>query len=174
MLTVEEAEAYRRKLERERAAGQEPKKPSFRHEFAFATMSDGVKIALAVGFPEACDPADGSRKWPAVFSTCGYTSMTVPRSPGDLDDRYVTVNASVRGTGASGGALSPWTPRSWQDGCEIIENWIVKQPWSNGRVGIQGHSWPGLMGFLTATTNPPSLKAVCVSGLIDDSYRGIS
>jgi putative CocE/NonD family hydrolase len=29
------------------------------------------------------------------------------------------------------------------------------------------------MGFLTATTNPPSLKAVCVGGLIEDFYRGI-
>ena len=43
----------------------------------------------------------------------------------------------------------------------------------NGKVGIVGHSWPGLMGFMVATTNPPSLKAVFVSGLFDDFYRGI-
>jgi predicted acyl esterase len=82
--------------------------------------------------------------------------------------------ASIRGTGASGGSLSPWLPRTWQDGYEIIEDWIVKQRWSNGRVGIRGHSWTGLMGFLTASTCPPSLKALCVSGLIDDFYRGVA
>ena len=27
------------------------------------------------------------------------------------------------------------------DGHEIIENWIVKQPWSNGKVGLSGISY---------------------------------
>jgi predicted acyl esterase len=173
-LTTEEAEAYRQKLERQRLRTQAARKRvPFEHEFTFATMSDGARIALAVAYPNGFE-ADADRKWPAIFTLCGYTSATAPVNPGGFGHRFVTVNASIRGTGASGGALSPWTRRTWQDGHEVIENWIAKQPWSNGRVGIVGHSWPGLMGFLVATTNPPSLKAVCVSGLIDDFYRGIS
>ncbi|MCU0982769.1 MAG: CocE/NonD family hydrolase, partial [Pirellulaceae bacterium] len=170
-LTVEEAEAYRQKLvgRQVREAGES----GVRHEYTFATMSDGVRIALAVGYPKDFDPNGESRQWPAIFMTCGYTSATTPVDPAGYGEQCVTVVASLRGTGASGGELSPWRPRTWQDGYEIIENWIVKQPWSNGRVGIEGYSWPGLMGFLTATTNPPSLKAVCVGGLIDDFYRGI-
>jgi predicted acyl esterase len=170
-LTVEEAEAYRRKLDRERSPERSDGRFPFRHEFTFAEMSDGVKIALAVGYPKGFD-TESSRKWPTVFTLCGYTSATAPVNPGGFGDHCVTVNASIRGTGASGGALSPWTPRTWQDGYEIIENWIAKQPWSSGRVGIVGHSWPGLMGFFVATTGPPSLEAVCVSGLIEDFYRG--
>lgn len=170
-LTVEEAETYRQELEAENARTARPDYP---HEFTFATMSDGVRIALAVAYPAEFDRGDRTRKWPAIFSICGYPSATVPLDPARFGGRYVTVNASLRGTGASGGAIGPWLPRSWQDGYEIIENWIAGQPWANGRVGIIGHSWPGLMGFLTATTNPPSLKAVCVSGLIDDFYRGIA
>lgn len=170
-LSVAEAEAYRQTIER-RMATRQARKPSFRHEFTFATMSDGVKIALAVGYPRDFDPA-ADRRWPAIFTTCGYPGAATPVNPGNFADRYVTVNASLRGSGASGGALDPWQPRTWQDGYEVIEEWIVKQPWSSGKVGLVGHSWPGLMGFLTATTNPPSLKAVCVSGLIDDFYRGI-
>lgn len=173
-LTVVEAEAYRQRLVRRRTEQSANEKPfPFQHEFTFATMSDGVEIALAVGYPRGFD-ASNDRKWPAIFTTCGYTGATAPVNPGGFADRCVTVNASLRGTGASGGALSPWTPRTWQDGYEIIEDWIAKQPWSNGRVGITGHSWPGLMGFLVATTNPPSLEAVCVSGLIEDFYRGIA
>lgn len=170
-LAVEEAETYRRKLEEEKPTGGAG---HTRHEYAFATMSDGVKIALAIGYPKDFDPADTRRKWPAIYISCGYALATTPWDPGDFDHRYITVMASIRGTGASGGALNPWQPRTWQDGYEVIENWIVKQPWSNGRVGISGHSWTGLMGFYTASTCPPSLKAVCVSGLIDDFYRGIA
>ena len=170
-LTVEEAEAYRRVLDRKRrpeAAGE-----GFEHEYTYVQVSDGVKIAIAVGYPRLFS-RDKTRKWPTVFSLCGYTSATVPMDPGRFGHRCVTVNMSIRGTGASGGKLSPWRPRSWRDGYEVIEEWIVKQPWSNERVAIIGHSWPGLMGFLVATTNPPSLKAVCVSGLIEDFYRGIA
>jgi hypothetical protein len=170
-LTIDEARRYRDELHR-RQARQRGDDTSFEHKFTFATMSDGVKIALAVAYPHGFD-ADPDRKWPTVFSTCGYTGATVPIPPGRFGNRCVTVNASVRGTGASGGTLDPWQERTWQDGHEIIEDWIVEQPWSNGRVGLVGHSWPGLMGFLTATTAPPSLKAVCVSGLIEDFYRGI-
>ena len=144
----------------------------FEHEFVSATMSDDVEIALAVGYPRGFS-RDSDRKWPTIFSLHGYSSATLPANPANFGHRCVTVNMSIRGTGASGGKLSPWRPRSWQDGHEVIEEWIVKQPWSNGRVAIVGHSWPGLMGFMVATTNPPSLKAVCVSGLIEDFYRGI-
>jgi predicted acyl esterase len=173
-LTVEEAEAYRKKLdEASRAAVAIPPRRS-RSEYTFATMSDGTKIPLAVMFPRGFDRADRVRKWPTIFITCGYAMATRPSDTAEFDERYVTVMASLRGTGASGGALNPWRPRTWQDGCEIIENWIAKQPWSNGKVGIRGHSWTGLMGFYTASMCPPSLKAVCVSGLVDDFYRGIS
>jgi len=166
-LTVEEAEAYRKRLHK-RLDGR----GDFKQEYTFATTSDDVRIALAVGYPAGFDAGNG-QKWPTIFSTCGYTFATVPINPGQFGHRCVTVNASLRGTGASGGQLNPWCERTWQDGYEVIENWIVKQPWSNGRVGVIGHSWPGLMGFYTASTNPPSVKAVCVSGLFDDFYRGI-
>jgi predicted acyl esterase len=144
-----------------------------RHEYTFATMSDGVNIALAVGYPRGFDPADTTRRWPAIFRTSGYPGSVVPANPAEYGDRFVTVQASIRGTGASGGTFGPWEPRTWQDGYEIIEDWIVRQPWSDGKVGIHGFSWPGLLGFLTASTQPPSLKAVCVGGLIDDFYHGI-
>src|SRR5207244_10788706 len=43
--------------------------------------------------------------------------------------------------------------------------------------GIEGHSYGGLTGFLVAAQPPQApqshLRAVAVSGLIDDFYRGI-
>jgi len=144
-------------------------------EFAYATMSDGVKIAVAVGFPEGFDPRDRAQEWPAILEMSGYPSATQPVYRDErYGGRYVTVSASLRGTGASGGLYAPFSDRTISDGYEIIEDWIVKQSWSNGKVGIHGHSWSGLTGFLIASSNPPHLSAVVVSGLFDDSYRGIS
>lgn len=144
-------------------------------EFAYATMSDGVKIAVAVGFPEGLDPRGQAQKWPAILEMSGYPCATQPFYRDErYGGRYVIVSASLRGTGASGGLYAPFGEHTISDGYEIIEDWIIKQSWSNGKVGIHGHSWSGLTGFLIASSNPPHLRAVVVSGLFDDSYRGIS
>ncbi len=89
-----------------------------------------------------------------------------------FSDAYVVVHASVRGTGCSGGEFDIYSWRSNIDGYELIE-WIAKQDFSDGRVAIMGHSYSGMTGFMVAATQPPSLVAVTVSGLIDDVYRGI-
>ena len=142
-------------------------------EYTQATMSDGIKIALAVGYPEGFDPGNVTRKWPTVYQMSGYQAATRVASH-EYYDGYVTVTASLRGTGASEGTFSLFSDRSTQDGYEIIEDWIVKQEWSDGKVGIYGHSWPGLTGFRVASTNPPHLRAVVVSGVLDDVGRGLA
>ncbi len=143
-------------------------------EFTQATMSDGVKIALALGYPKGFDPEDQTRKWPTVLEMSGYPMQTKPAPHEPYAGLYITVNASLRGTGGSEGKFSLYSDRSTRDGYEIIEDWIVRQPWSNGKVGIHGHSWSGLTGFRIASTNPPHLDAVVVSGLFDDVIRGIA
>lgn len=137
----------------------------------YVTMSDGVKIAVAVTFPSGYDPGDTTKKWPALFTMHGYPWSVDPLP---ADPTYVGIVASIRGTGCSGGIFELFSDRSSLDGFEIIENWIVKQAWSNGDVGIFGHSYPGITGFLVASTAPPHVRAVAVSGLIDDFYRGIT
>lgn len=136
-------------------------------ELTYARMSDGVSIALAVTYPRNFDP---SKSYPALFAMSGYANSVYALGQ---DSTYVMVHASMRGTGCSGGQYHLFGERPARDGYEIIEDWIVKQSWSNGRVGITGHSFWGLMGFLVTATNPPHVKASGVSGLIDDFYRGI-
>jgi predicted acyl esterase len=169
VLTIAEADAYRKKREQQRRQRQ----GRFQQEFTFATMSDGVRIALAIAYPAGFDPRDTDRKWPAMLNMNGYPGATVPQSPNDFGNHYVTVRASLRGSGASGGTIHAISRRNGMDGYEIIENWIVKQPWSNGKVALHGHSWGGLTGFMIAATNPPHLKAAAVSGLFDNIYRDI-
>ena len=90
-----------------------------------------------------------------------------------FEDRYVTVLANLRGTGCSSGEFDVFSWRSALDGREVIDDWIAKQPWSNGDVAIFGHSYSGLTGMMVASTRPKHLRAVSASGLIGDLYRDI-
>ena len=139
----------------------------------YVKVDDGTSIALCIWEPRGFS-AHGGRKWPALFEMDGYQGCP---SPNDNEffghtTKYVDVYAQVRGTGCSGGQFSLFSRRSALDGKYIIDNWIERQPWSDGNVGITGHSYSGLTGFLVAATSP-RVKAVAVSGLIDDFYRSI-
>jgi uncharacterized protein len=157
-----------------------PSSPAAASPNRFIEMSDGVRIALNIRMPD--DYQEG-RSYPTIFEMSGYDGGS---SDGDepysgegsrvlsrqFYEDYVTIHASVRGTGCSGGEFDLFSWRSALDGYEIVE-WINDQKWSDGQIGIYGHSYGGITGFMVAATRPPSLDAVSVSGLIDDIYRGI-
>jgi len=160
----------------------------------YVTMSDGASIALNVKVPEHCTAATPC---PAYFEMSGYesgsdegqtpighifgpTGLPVPAQTGTreahakyFDDRYVTVLANLRGTGCSSGEFDLFSWRSALDGREVIDDWIARQPWSNGDVAIFGHSYSGLTGMMVASTRPQHLRAVSASGLFGDIYRDI-
>jgi putative CocE/NonD family hydrolase len=160
----------------------------------YLTMSDGTQIALNVRMP---DGYQEGKRYPTIFEMSGYDGGSAQGRTlsGDIADQtgatflplqddsrqltkffydsYVTIHASVRGTGCSGGEFDLFSWRAALDGREVIE-WIAQQPWSNEKVGIMGHSYGGITGFMVAATQPPHLTSVTVSGLIDDLYRGIT
>ncbi|HWL64782.1 MAG TPA: CocE/NonD family hydrolase, partial [Actinomycetota bacterium] len=162
-------------------AGLLPASPAAADPTGFVIMSDGVEIAVNVRMP---DNFEEGKSYPTVFEMNGYDGGSSdgdepePANEGSrvltkqFYDDYVTVHASVRGTGCSGGEFDLFSWRSALDGREVIE-WIADQEWSNGDIGIYGHSYGGITGFMVASTRPPELDAVSVSGLIDDLYRGI-
>lgn len=141
----------------------------------YVTLPDGVRIALRVVYPPGFANAKG-RKWPALFNMDGYGGANDPN-----DDEfkyqssadYVVVYASIRGTGCSGGHFKLFSWQSAIDGREIIDRWIARQSWSNGRVGIFGHSYSGITGLFVAETQPRHLVATAVSGLVGDLYRDL-
>lgn len=157
-----------------------PSRPAAASPTHYVTVSDGTSIALNVRFPKDFDKGD---RYPVIFEMSGYDGGSSDGEGPDggegsrgltkmFDDDYVTIHASLRGTGCSGGEFDLFSWRSALDGREVIE-WIADQPWSNGDVGIYGHSYGGITGFMVAATRPPHLRGVSVSGLIDDLYRGI-
>jgi predicted acyl esterase len=80
----------------------------------------------------------------------------------------------VRGSGASegehiGNYNAGGVPLG-QDAYDFIE-WVAKQPWCNGVVGMIGISYFGSMQVFAAAERPPSLKAIFVSGGHFDFYE---
>ena len=68
---------------------------------------------------------------------------------------YAVVNQDVRGRYESEGKWDPFRYEG-NDGHDTIE-WAAKQPWSDGKVGLQGGSYLGHVQWRAATQSPPSL-----------------
>jgi putative CocE/NonD family hydrolase len=84
---------------------------------------------------------------------------------------YIVVRAEARGTGASFGIRNgDMSGLEAADGSAIIE-WIARQPWSNGKVGMVGFSYPGMAQLLTASTKPKNLLAIMPAMATFDEYR---
>ena len=60
-----------------------------------------------------------------------------------VPDGYACVRVDSRGAGRSPGILDRFSPRETQDFYECIE-WAGTQPWSNGKVGLNGISYYGM------------------------------
>ena len=73
---------------------------------------------------------------------------------------YAVVVADGRGSGASfGSRRAECAPEEIEDYGEVID-WIVRQPWSNGRVGAWGISQDALNIEMVASLGRPALQAV--------------
>jgi uncharacterized protein len=83
---------------------------------------------------------------------------------------YAVVMADLRGTGQSTGCLDHLGPRDQKDSKDLI-NWIAKQKWSNGRVGMTGHSYVGSTPSMAAAQNPKALKTIVPSAGLAAMYH---
>jgi predicted acyl esterase len=87
-----------------------------------------------------------------------------------VPDGYAVVRVDSRGTGRSPGFVDPWSPRETQDLYECIE-WSGIQPWSSGRVGLNGISYYAMNAWQVACLAPPHLTAICAWEGSCDYYR---
>lgn len=78
-------------------------------------------------------------------------SARVPASRG-----YAAVVALVRGKGCSDGQPVPYATNS--DDAVAAIDWITKQPWSDGRVGMFGGSYSGGSAWAATKRIPKALK----------------
>ena len=83
---------------------------------------------------------------------------------------YVCVRVDSRGAGRSPGYLCHNNNREQKDYHDCIE-WAALQPWSNGKVGLNGISYYAANQWRAAAMQPPHLAAICVWEGWHDNYR---
>jgi len=71
---------------------------------------------------------------------------------------YAGVVAYTRGKGRSPGPVTPYV-HDGEDAAAVIE-WLARQPWSDGRVGMFSGSYNGFTQWAAAKHHPPALKAM--------------
>src|SRR6266567_2375761 len=71
---------------------------------------------------------------------------------------YVFVYQDVRGRHESEGKWEPFR-NDIEDGYDTVE-WAAKQPWSNGKVGMEGGSYLGHVQWRAAMSAPPHLVTI--------------
>ncbi|MCR0982777.1 CocE/NonD family hydrolase [Roseomonas populi] len=145
----------------------------------YLPMRDGCRIALDAWLPEgATGPV------PAVLILTPYYRRfaVTPGSEADpipnagkfvrhlVPRGYAVVVVDVRGTGASFGTRDSFrSPKEREDSREIAD-WIVAQPWSDGRIGATGISYPGAASDFLAGTGHPAVKAIAPLFAVWDTY----
>ena len=87
---------------------------------------------------------------------------------------YAWVDVDVRGTGASyGSRFSEWSPDEIRDGAEVVD-WIVSQPWSDGKVGALGSSYGGAAAEFLLVNRHPAVRAIAPRFALFDAYPDIA
>jgi hypothetical protein len=89
-----------------------------------------------------------------------------------VPDRYACLRIDSRGAGRSPGVLDVWSEREGEDLYHCVE-WAGTQPWSNGKVGINGISYYAMNQWVVGALRPPHLAALCIWEGAADYYRDL-
>jgi predicted acyl esterase len=90
-----------------------------------------------------------------------------------VPDGYAIVRVDSRGAGRSPGHLEVWSPLEAQDLHDCVE-WAGAQPWSSGKVGLNGISYYAMNQWHVAPLRPPHLAALCIWEGASDYYRELA
>jgi len=131
------------------------------------SMRDGVRLSVDIYRPDA------PGRFPAILSHTPYNNIG-----GNLPQRakwfarrgYVVALSDTRGRFDSEGQWDPFTEKHKTDGYELVE-WLARQPWCDGNVGMIGGSYLGWTQWWTASTVPPHLKAIAPQVAPPDHFR---
>ena len=120
-----------------------------------AAMRDGVRLSVDVAQPQA------EGRFPAILVITPYSNNPgfQKRAAWFASRGYAVAVADSRGRFDSEGTWDPFDPKHKTDGYDLVE-WLAKQPWCDGKVGMMGLSYMGWAQWWTATQAPPSLKAI--------------
>lgn len=152
------------------------------------TMRDGIKILVDIFRPKdktdipvliswsfyGKRPGEGMGEWQIMGVAPGTVSaFTKFESPDPLYwcyKGYAIANVDPRGVGHSEGDVSFFGTQDARDGYDFIE-WVAKQWWCNGKVGMSGNSAVAMTQWRIAAECPPHLVCIAPWEGTSDIYR---
>ena len=122
----------------------------------------GVRVKMRDGVELVADivrPADDA-KYPAILERTPYGRELLTQLEGEWWAKrgYVHIVQDVRGRNDSAGEWTPFVNER-KDGYDTID-WIAKQGWSDGKVGMIGGSYVGWVQWAAAVESHPALKCI--------------
>ncbi|MGH2761060.1 MAG: CocE/NonD family hydrolase [Thermoleophilaceae bacterium] len=152
-------------------------------EEIYVPMADGKRLYVEVVRPKAA----GRR--PVILEASPYHGTLADRDgtrilpePRDEDGQpigltgyfaprgYAVVMVDLRGTGRSEGCLDHLGDADASDLKRIVE-WAATRSWSNGRVGMTGHSYVGSTPSVAAAQRPKGLRTIVPSAGLASMYH---
>lgn len=118
-------------------------------------------------------PARGG-PFPALLIRTPYGEPAIRTAPvlPALEAGFAVVLQYCRGTGTSDGDFTPFENEA-DDGVDVI-TWCARQDWCDGRVGMWGSSYVGMVQFAAAVQAPPALKCLVPIVTPADYYGGLA
>ncbi len=148
------------------------------------TMRDGVRLATDIYLPAAKSGAPEGG-YPVIFERTPYNKSAPSRTEKRAGDKrpmtrtatakyfaqhgYAVVVQDCRGRYKSEGRFTKYLDDA-EDGFDAMQ-WLVEQPWCNGRIGTLGLSYAAHTQMALASLDPPGLACMFVdSGGFSNAY----
>ncbi len=118
-------------------------------------LSDGTNLSANIYKPANLE----EKKLPVVLIVTPYVSdENHERGMFFAKNGYIFITVDCRGRGNSEGKFIPFENDA-KDGKEVVD-WIGKQSWSNGKVGMFGGSYRGMNQWFILKEFPENLKTI--------------
>jgi putative CocE/NonD family hydrolase len=118
---------------------------------------EGVTLSALVALPDS----KATVPTVLVFDIYANPEQDAKKAQEYADRGYAGVVAYARGKYKSPDAITPYEHEA-RDAHAVID-WISKQPWSNGKVGMIGGSYNGFTAWAATKHRHKALKAIAVS-----------
>lgn len=127
-------------------------------------MRDGVILRADVYRPDATEPLPAllaRTPYGKGFANPAFALLAAERG-------YAVVLQDTRGRWASEGTGYPMLYER-EDGYDTVQ-WVARQAWCNGRVGMYGASYVGYTQWAAAVAQPPALRAIIPAMAVREPY----
>ena len=136
-------------------------------------LPSGIRLAYRAWMPVDAD----QQAVPAILEFLPYRKNdgTVVRDEitmaATAEHGYACIRVDIRGSGESEGLFDDEYSEQELSDAQLVIDWISRQVWCDGHVGMAGISWGGFNSLQLAYRQPPALKAIITICSTDDRFN---